>query len=197
MLPNDEVKKKKKVKTIITKNIMMMALINFIFFIGLGAYNTNISIYFEGMGFGSVESGLSSSLYTAIGILGEFVLGFIIKAFKEHTLNFASILGFIGLLILALTNNLYLAYMASLFLGFAFAVRNPAGITFCANIADKNSVTLSIGLYSLGSSLAIFLSPYVLSLFPIDNVFLGASFFVFVAIILQGFFNPLRRCDVS
>ena len=201
-LPNDKLKKEDKSLEKLPVRIYGLGLISILFFISINVFNTSIALFFDELGYNSSLCGYASSLYTLIGLLAGFILNKVVKVFKENTLTFASFLAVIGFFFIA-TKNIVLIFLGSALLGFSFATRNPAGITFAANMASLSKSALAIAIFNASGQFGAFLSPYVINFLTnlfdgsLVTCFMASGVFMFFVFVIHLIFNPIKKEDLK
>ena len=134
-------------------------------------------------------------------MVAGLLLNRFVKVAKTNTLTLACLLASFGFLLIA-TKQIILIFVGSALLGYAFATRNPAGITFSANMVSEDKSALAIAIFNGAGQLGCFLSPYVINyisgLFNKDIVtsFMVAFVFMFLVTIIHLVLNPIRKEDV-
>ena len=202
LLPNDRLQaKEEKSKEKLPSRIYLLGFISVLFFISINVFNTNIALLLEQLGYKSDTSGLAAAIYTLIGMVAGLLLNRFVKVAKTNTLTLACLLASFGFLLIA-TKQIILIFVGSALLGYAFATRNPAGITFSANMVSEDKSALAIAIFNGAGQLGCFLSPYVINyisgLFNKDIVtsFMVAFVFMFLVTIIHLVLNPIRKEDV-
>ena len=200
-LPNDKLKSKTDSKEKLPKRIYLLAIISVLFFISINVFNTSVAILLENLGYKSDISGMVTAIYTLIGLIAGFTLNKIVKIFKTNTLTFACFLATIGFFLIA-TQNIILIFIGSAFLGFAFATRNPAGITFSANMTAPSKSALAIAIFNGAGQFGCFLSPYVINYISnifnsnIITTFIVSGIFMLIVTIIHLLINPIKKEDL-
>ena len=201
-LPNDKLEKIDKTKEKLPPRIYLLAFISILFFISINVFNTNIALLLENIGYKSDTSGIVTAIYTLIGLIAGFILNKIVKIFKTNTLTFACLLAAIGFFLIA-TKNIILIFIGSALLGFAFATRNPAGITFSANMVDKSKSALAIAIFNGAGQFGAFLSPYIINYISnffnknILTTFTVSGIFMVIVTFIHILLNPIKKEDLK
>ncbi|MDD3392522.1 MAG: MFS transporter [Bacilli bacterium] len=203
LLPNDKpLKTKSNHSSKLPGRVYLLGFISILFFIGINVFNTSISMLVKDSGYNSYMSGIVTAIYTIIGIVAGLVLNKVVKIFKKQTLTFASFLAFLGFLIIGFFSNILFIYVGAILLGFAFATRNPAGITFSANMVDKDHSALAIAIFNIGGQIGAFLSPLIINYITdslngnIHSMFIITSIFMLFVTIIHFLLNPLQNKDI-
>lgn len=200
-LPNDKLKKETNAKENLPKRIYLLGIISILFFISINVFNTSIAILLENLGYKSDVSGLVTAIYTLIGLLAGFILNKVVKIFKTNTLTFACLLATIGFFLIA-TKQITLIFVGAALLGFAFATRNPAGITFSANMTSEAKSALAIAIFNGCGQFGCFLSPYIINYLSnifnsnIVNTFTVSGIFMLGVTIIHLVLNPIKKEDL-
>lgn len=201
-LPNDKLQKETIAKEHLPKRIYLLGIISILFFISINVFNTNIAILLENLGYKSDTSGLITAIYTLIGLFAGFILNKVVKTFKTNTLTFACLLAAIGFFLIA-TQQIVLIFIGAAFLGFAFATRNPAGITFSANMTSEAKSALAIAIFNGCGQFGCFLSPYIINYLSnlfnsnIVTTFIVSGIFMFIVTIIHLLLNPIKKEDLE
>ncbi len=201
-LPNDKLVQEKKIKKKLPLRLYWLGIISILFFIALNIFNTSVAVLLEDLGYSSQISSLATALYTLIGIIAGMILNKIVKVMKQHTLTFACFLATIALLLISL-NQVIFIFIGSALLGFSFASRNPAGITFSANMVEEEQSAFAIAIFNGAGQFGCFLSPYVIRILqtPFSNG-MATSFFIAAMImavvtLLHFVLNPIQKDDMA
>lgn len=201
-LPNDKLESENKTKEKLPKRIYLLAIISILFFISINVFNTSIALLLENLGYKSDISGLVTAIYTLIGLFAGFILNKVVKIFKTNTLTFACLLATIGFFLIA-TKQIILIFIGSALLGFAFATRNPAGITFSANMVTAAKSALAIAIFNGAGQLGAFLSPYIINFISnlfnsnIVTTFTVSGIFMLIVTIIHLLLNPIKKEDLK
>ena len=201
-LPNDKLESESKTKEKLPKRIYLLAVISILFFISINVFNTSIAILLENLGYKSDISGLVTAIYTLIGLFAGFILNKVVKIFKTNTLTFACAIATIGFFLIA-TKQIILIFIGSALLGFAFATRNPAGITFSANMVTAAKSALAIAIFNGAGQLGAFLSPYIINFISnlfnsnIVTTFTVSGIFMLIVTIIHFLLNPIKKEDLK
>lgn len=201
-LPNDKLESESKTKEKLPKRIYLLATISILFFISINVFNTSIAILLENLGYKSDISGLVTAIYTLIGLFAGFILNKVVKIFKTNTLTFACAIATIGFFLIA-TKQIILIFIGSALLGFAFATRNPAGITFSANMVTAAKSALAIAIFNGAGQLGAFLSPYIINFISnlfnsnIVTTFTISGIFMLIVTIIHFLLNPIKKEDLK
>ncbi len=201
-LPNDKIQSETKQKEKMPKRIYWLGFISLLFFISMNVFNTSISLLLEDLGYNSNISGLATAIYTLIGMFAGFILNKIVKKIQTKTLAFACFLSVIGLFLIS-TGKITLILIGSAILGFAFASRNPAGITFSANMVPQSKSALAIAIFNGCGQIGCFLSPYIINYISnffgenIITTFTVAGVFMIFVTILHLILNPVHKEDIA
>lgn len=201
-LPNDKLEKIDKTKEKLPPRIYLLAFISILFFISINVFNTNIALLLENIGYKSDTSGIVTAIYTLIGLIAGLILNKIVKIFKTNTLTVACLLAAIGFFLIA-TKNIILIFIGSALLGFAFATRNPAGITFSANMVDKSKSALAIAIFNGAGQFGAFLSPYIINYISnffnknILTTFTVSGIFMVIVTFIHILLNPIKKEDLK
>ena len=176
-----------------------LGLISILFFISINVFNTSISMLVENLGYDTYISGIVTSLYTIIGIVAGLLLNKIVWLTKKQVLTFACFIATLGLFALSMSQNIVLLLIGALLVGFAFATRNPAGITISANMTSSSKSALAIAIFNGCGQFGCFLSPYVIQCFQplfgtsIAKMFLIATVLMLATTLLHFCFNPVHE----
>lgn len=200
LLPNDKLASNdvSKIKKLPFR-LWWLGIISFLFFISINVFNTSTSILLEKIGYDARMSGFVTALYTFIGLFAGLILNKVVKSMKTKTLALACALAAIGLFLIA-SLNIVLIMIGTLLLGFAFATRNPAGITFVANMVSPSKSALAIAIFNGFGQLGCFISPYVINFLggnDYDKTFIVAGFLMVLVLILHLCLNPIRKEDLG
>ena len=201
-LPNDKLESESKTKEKLPKRIYILAVISILFFISINVFNTSIAILLENLGYKSDISGLVTAIYTLIGLFAGFILNKVVKIFKTNTLTFACAIATVGFFLIA-TKQIILIFIGSALLGFAFATRNPAGITFSANMVTAAKSALAIAIFNGAGQLGAFLSPYIINFISnlfnsnIVTTFTISGIFMLIVTIIHFLLNPIKKEDLK
>ena len=201
-LPNDKLESENSTKEKLPKRIYLLAVISILFFISINVFNTSIALLLENLGYKSDISGLVTAIYTLIGLFAGFILNKVVKIFKTNTLTFACAIATIGFFLIA-TKQINLIFIGSALLGFAFATRNPAGITFSANMVTAAKSALAIAIFNGAGQLGAFLSPYIINFISnlfnsnIVTTFTISGIFMLIVTIIHFLLNPIKKEDLK
>ena len=201
-LPNDKLESESKTKEKLPKRIYLLGVISILFFISINVFNTSIALLLENIGYKSDISGLVTAIYTLIGLFAGFILNKVVKIFKTNTLTFACAIATIGFFLIA-TKQINLIFIGSALLGFAFATRNPAGITFSANMVTAAKSALAIAIFNGAGQLGAFLSPYIINFISnlfnsnIVTTFTISGIFMLIVTIIHFLLNPIKKEDLK
>lgn len=201
-LPNDKLESESKTKEKLPKRIYLLGVISILFFISINVFNTSIALLLENLGYKSDISGLVTAIYTLIGLFAGFILNKVVKIFKTNTLTFACAIATIGFFLIA-TKQIILIFIGSALLGFAFATRNPAGITFSANMVTAAKSALAIAIFNGAGQLGAFLSPYIINFISnlfnsnIVTTFTVSGIFMLIVTIIHLLLNPIKKEDLK
>ena len=201
-LPNDKLESENSTKEKLPKRIYLLAVISILFFISINVFNTSIALLLENLGYKSDISGLVTAIYTLIGLFAGFILNKVVKIFKTNTLTFACAIATIGFFLIA-TKQINLIFIGYALLGFAFATRNPAGITFSANMVTAAKSALAIAIFNGAGQLGAFLSPYIINFISnlfnsnIVTTFTISGIFMLIVTIIHFLLNPIKKEDLK
>ena len=201
-LPNDKLESESKTKEKLPKRIYLLGVISILFFISINVFNTSIALLLENIGYKSDISGLVTAIYTLIGLFAGFILNKVVKIFKTNTLTFACAIATFGFFLIA-TKQIILIFIGSALLGFAFATRNPAGITFSANMVTAAKSALAIAIFNGAGQLGAFLSPYIINFISnlfnsnIVTTFTVSGIFMLIVTIIHFLLNPIKKEDLK
>ena len=201
-LPNDKLESESKTKEKLPKRIYLLGVISILFFISINVFNTSIALLLENIGYKSDISGLVTAIYTLIGLFAGLILNKVVKIFKTNTLTFACAIATIGFFLIA-TKQIILIFIGSALLGFAFATRNPAGITFSANMVTAAKSALAIAIFNGAGQLGAFLSPYIINFISnlfnsnIVTTFTVSGIFMLIVTIIHFLLNPIKKEDLK
>lgn len=205
MLPADKPQKREKGSgSIYTRKLITWAILGALFSIFMYAYDTNISMFIETEGFGGADTaGTVSAMFLIIGIPAGLLLGNLMKILKRNVVGIAAMTLGLGMLVLAVAQNLPMVYLGAFLYGVGFAVRNPASITFAAYMVEPAAAAAAIALLNAFSTAAGFFSPYIVN--EISARFGGSFRTTFLVcglvIILIGFgylfLNPVQNRDME
>ena len=102
-----------------------------------------------------------------------------------------------------MTKQIILIFIGSALLGFAFATRNPAGITFSANMVTAAKSALAIAIFNGAGQLGAFLSPYIINFISnlfnsnIVTTFTVSGIFMLIVTIIHFLLNPIKKEDLK
>ena len=202
MLPNDKLQSiKQKTKEKLPKRIYWLGFISILFFISINVFNTSIALLLEQIGYKSDTSGLVTAIYTLIGMIAGLLLNKLVKITKTNTLTISCLIASIGFFLIT-SKQIVLIFIGSALLGYAFATRNPAGITFSANMVTPEKSALAIAIFNGCGQLGCFLSPYVINYISkmynssIATTFMVSGIFMLVVTIIHFITNPVHKEDI-
>ena len=207
LLPKDKVVPPKEAAAggrVIHGRLIFFAVMSFFCSMIVNGFNSNIAMFLDESGLGGADvSGTAGSIFMLIGIPAGLLLGVIIKRLGRSTVGVMMLCVSVGMFCVAFASNLILVYAGAFLVGIGFAVRNPTGITFAANMVPAASAGLGIALYNAFGSVGNFLSPIVLSwasgLFDgtVRTAFLICGVGAVIAGLILLIFNPVRKEEVG
>lgn len=202
-LPNDKLEKNKKnSKCKLSKRVYILGFITFLFYVAANVFNTSISLLIDSLGFSSNISGLVTTCYMLIGIIAGLSLNKIVKYFKNQTLSFTCLMAATSFMMIGMSTDILPIFVGTLFLGFAYATRNPAGMTFVSNMTDVSKSALALAIFNGCAHLGAFASPYIINLISnlyggsISTIFVIAGILMFIISILHISLNPVKEKDI-
>lgn len=102
------------------KILIVMALLQFVFYMVISAFDQNISVYIiKEFSLGSsVEAGIASGIIRLMGVLCGLIYGLVNKTLKKWSVPFGYLLVALGLLIMSIWHTLTACYLAAFLCGF-------------------------------------------------------------------------------
>ena len=157
----------------LTRDVYIMGVIGFFFFMFLITFNTNIAMHIGGKHAGdSAFSGVINAVFSLVQIAAGFVLGWITKAFKQQTLTSALVSFAIGGLILVLfPASAPMLILGALFCGMCQGIFMPTGMVKVTNAVNPQSAAMATAVFSCGVQLGGFLSPVIMN--ALSGLFFG------------------------
>ena len=144
--------------------LIYFGILNFFAFIFVNYFNSNIAMFLDGTGLGDAAvAGTVGSIFMLIGIPAGLLLGAIIKKLGRSTVGIMTLCIAVGMLCVSVAQSLVLVYVGAFLVGFGFAVRNPTGITFAANMVPAASAGLGIAVFNAIGQVGSFLSPFAVN----------------------------------
>ena len=168
-----KVKTDKENRIQLNKDIYLMGVIGFFFFLFLITFNTNIAMHIGGKHAGdSAFSGIVNAVFSLVQIAVGFVLGWITKIFKRQTLTSALVSFAIGGLILVLfPSSAPMLILGALFCGCCQGIFMPSGMVKVTNAVNPQSAAMATAVFSCGVQLGGFLSPVIMN--ALSGLFFG------------------------
>ena len=159
----------------LTRDVYIMGVIGFFFFMFLITFNTNIAMHIGGKHAGdSAFSGVINAVFSLVQIAAGFVLGWITKAFKQQTLTSALVSFAIGGLILVLfPASAPMLILGALFCGMCQGIFMPTGMVKVTNAVNPQSAAMATAVFSCGVQLGGFLSPVIMN--ALSGLFFGEA----------------------
>lgn len=168
LLPNDEKMQVARGNNIkLNKNLLIISLFTFIYFIFLNIYEVNISLLITEKNIGgTIEAGLSNALYSLVGgLLTGLILAPLIKRWKRNIVAYACFISALGMILISFSTSSIIMYLGSIIAGFGFAIRTPSIISLAIKNVDKSQITGIISLIMISGNLGITLSPLIINNF--------------------------------
>ncbi|WP_303971855.1 MFS transporter [Faecalicoccus pleomorphus] len=165
-----QIHKKDESSTKFDVHLLYFAILCLLTGLFVATFNTNIAMYLDRNHIGDANTaGLVAAIMQCTGILGGLLLGPIVKKCKRLTIGISLLLMALGTLLVGISVHFTWICLGSLFMGIGFAIRNPAAVTFAANLVSSKKASLAIAIVSATYNFGIFLSAYVLN--PLSSIF--------------------------
>lgn len=130
--------------------------------IGFNVFNTNIAMYIQETGLGDAgTSGLVTSVYAALSVVGGILTGKIMGRLQRYTLSVLFLAAGVGMLSIFIGHTLVL--VGAFLIGFTFSVFMPAGYSRATQSAPAAASTLAISVYCCSHQLGQFLTPFAIN----------------------------------
>ena len=157
----------------LNKDVYLMGVIGFFFFLFLITFNTNIAMHIGGKYAGdSAFSGVINAVFSLIQIAAGAVLGRITKIFGRLTLTSALVSFAIGGLILVFfPGSAPMLILGALFCGCCQGIFMPTGMVKVTNAVNPQSAAMATAVFSCGLQLGSFLSPVIMN--ALSGLFFG------------------------
>lgn len=193
-------KNSEKSQSKLSSDLLYFAFLSFLCGIFVTGYNTNIALFIQNKKLGGVEAaGLASSFCMLIGIPAGLMVGRLIKALKRNIFFVAVVFITGGFFITAFATNMLFVNIGAILIGFGFAVRNPAAITYAVDISSPDSTAIAISIVGAALSTGNFVSPLVVNSMAkvvgngISGIFIGCGICSAVIAGLYLFTNPIKK----
>lgn len=181
-----------------TGRVWYFVVLSFFSSVVANSFASNIALFLDGTGLGSVSAaGTASSIFLLVGIPSGMLLGKCLKLMGRRLMYMMSLLLAIGFLLIASAQSMAVVWVGTFLFGVGYAIRNPAAITFTANMVTPDAAPVAISLNQALSCLGMFCTPIVIN--PLAQLFGGGMRTVFyvsaalmaVLTMLYLFINPI------
>lgn len=207
LLPKDKVIPPKEAavggKTIHGR-LIFFAILGFFCSVFVNYFNSNIAMFLDKTGLGDAAvSGTVGSIFMLIGIPAGLLLGTVIKKLRRNTVGIMALCIAGGMACVAFAQSLVLVYVGAFLVGLGFAIRNPAAITFAANMVPAASAGLGIALLNSFGQVGNFLSPLIINAVAgvlggnVRTTFIVCACGLLVLGIVYLVFNPVKPEEVG
>ena len=206
LMPDDKPEKLEKTTRtpFLIRPLLILIALNFIFNLMSTGFQSNISMFIDTEGMGSVSlSGILNAFFMVIGVPIGFALGKYIQLAKRWSNVIVSGIAAVGMIMIFTAHKLPLVVIGTFLVGAAFAAYAPINMTFICSIVKQENVSRSLATSNAISCVARFASPVVINF--ITGLFGGGirmNFIVaFVGLalvcILLVFINPVKNTDLQ
>lgn len=179
--------KEKKSVTLLTKDFILIIIINLLIFFGFQMFMPTFPVYIKKLGGGDSMVGLVVGIFTISSLAARLLSGMALDRIGRRVVFLAGL----GVFILAVlsynwlpTIGLILAFR--LIHGFGWGASSTASSTIASDIIPKERFGEGMGYFSLASSLPMAIAPAV-GLFVVSNFSFTALFFVSAGLAALGF----------
>ncbi|WEV39639.1 MFS transporter [Lactobacillus sp. ESL0681] len=148
----------------INKYIFYCAAWGFLLMLLNNVLNNNISLFIVQEKLGATSQAAMTSTVSLIGgMLCGLIVGKIGSKFKYSSIALAFLLYGISYLVVGLGHSLFLAFLGSFFVGAAMSVGMGQFPYLISISVDKNSVSMSLGIYTAIYSIGGIVSPFIIN----------------------------------
>lgn len=184
--------------------LIFFAILGFFCSVFVNYFNSNIAMFLDKTGLGDAAvSGTVGSIFMLIGIPAGLLLGTVIKKLRRNTVGIMALCIACGMVCVAFAQSLVLVYVGAFLVGLGFAIRNPAAITFAANMVPAASAGLGIALLNSFGQVGNFLSPLIINAVAgvlggnVRTTFIVCACGLLVLGIVYLVFNPVKPEEVG
>jgi MFS family permease len=142
----------------------IQCIVGVMMFVCYVTFPINISMLVEGEGLGNaVAAGISMSIVTVAGAALGFVFQPVIKVIKLFIGAFAAFVGFLGMLLVCLSGNMTMIYIASILLGFFFGAQFASGGYIISRVCKPEQIAPTFSMIQSATTLGVVLSPIIIN----------------------------------
>ena len=206
LMPEDQPTKQEKSERtpFLTKNLLILIGINFLFNLMSTGFQSNISMFIDTEGMGSVIlSGVLTAFFMVVGVPVGFALGFYMQKLKRWSNVIIAVLAAVGMLLIFTAHNLVPVIIGTFLVGVSFAAYPPINMTFICSVVKQENVSRSIATNNACSCIARFASPVIINFITgffgggIRTNFIVSGIGLAVVFILLLIFNPVKNTDLE
>lgn len=186
-----------------TKQLFILIILSFIFNLMSTGFQSNISLFIDSEGMGSVVlSGILNAFFMIVGVPTGFMLGAYIKKLKRWANVVVAGLAVIGMIIIFISQGLTLVIIGTVLVGVAFASYAPINMTFVCCIAEEENVSRSVATSSAIACIARFTSPVAINFIMnflgggIRNSFIVCAVGLSIVFVLLILINPVKNSEL-
>lgn len=152
------------VKFSVSGRFMFYVFLGALFMLAYNAYNTNVSSLVSERNFGGAsEASLAVSFSVLAGIPAGLLCGWLFNRVHNHFMSVAVAFLACGLLVTAISNNLFVLCIGSFLVGVGNGFRIPGNTVVISGMFHTKYNALGIGIYNAVGCISGFLAPYILN----------------------------------
>lgn len=206
LMPEDQpTKQEKSARTpFLTGSLLILIGINFLFNLMSTGFQSNISMFIDTEGFGSVTlSGILTAFFMVVGVPVGFALGFYIQKFKRFANVILAALAAVGMILIFTARSLVPVVIGTFLSGVAFAGYPPTNMTFICSVVKQENVSRSLATNNACSCIARFASPVIINFITglfgggIRTNFIVSGIGLAVVFVLLLILNPVKNSDLE
>jgi len=159
---NIEVAKEGAPRAKISKTVLVIAALTFVYFACNQVYSSNISLLLAERSLGgTAEAGNVSSVNTLCGAIGGlFTLPFK-KLCRKQSLSIAAVLAAVGSAVIFAAGGIPMVIVGTFLMAFMYAVYNPIGSQYVTEASNIANMSINLAVYQAAGSLGNFFSPII------------------------------------
>lgn len=166
-VPNAQAQKRKTIEIKIHKETITLTSLTF--FIGICYMGATVKIPTLLSAKYSLSPDISRNILSVLAISGTFagfLFGKFIKIFKDTTLIIMLTFMLLGQVIFAVTNNIFLFYLAAILIGISFVGAMSFNFYYIAKKLENKYINFATSIVLIGGNIGVILTPVVLTKLP-------------------------------
>jgi MFS family permease len=132
------------------------------------SFPLNVAMYITAEGLGdAAAAGLAMSIITVVGAALGVVFQSLIKAVKLFIGTFASLFGFLGMLVICLAGDITMIYVSAALLGLFFGAQISSGGYIISRICKPEQIAPTFSIIMSFMTLGVILSPVIINIITV------------------------------